>query len=223
MLLLPPRRVLTGLFLSALLVFCVALPAVGGTAEGVQIEFPVGGHLRVENTFGSVTAESWDQKHIYVTTTEGAVASSRSSVVIDNRNGTFIIRVIRRPGASAAPIDLNIMIPATAHVEMVTGSGAVSLRHVPASASVKSGAGDISVELESANVDIAAKSAQGLVKSRLPQLLSETGHVLQARLGTGFARPFELSRKQEILLYRWQTISLLPEGLSRQQTLRPRH
>src|SRR4030095_12202323 len=122
----------------------------------------------------------------YVTTTEGAVASSRSSVVIDNRNGTFVIRVIRRLGrASAAPIDLNIMIPETAHLEVVTTGGAVSLRHVPASASVKSGAGDVWGELRAANVDIAAKSAQGLVKSTLPQLLSENGHVLQARLGTG--------------------------------------
>lgn len=180
-----PRRVLTGLFLSALLAFCAASAAFGRPAEGIQIEFPIDGKLRVENSFGSVTAESWAQRHIYVTTTQGAVASTRSPVVIENRNGIFVIRVVRRPGASAAPIDLNIMIPATAHVEVVTGRGGVSLRSVPASATIKSGAGDVWVELESANVDIAARSVQGLVKSKLPQLLSETGHVLQARLGTG--------------------------------------
>lgn len=180
-----PRRVLIGLFLSALLAFCAASAAFGRPAEGIQIEFPVGGKLRVENSFGSVTAESWAQRHIYVTTTQGTVASTRSPVVIENRNGTFVIRVVRPPGASATPIDLNIMIPMTAHVEVVTGRGGISLRSVPASATVKSVAGDVWVELESANVDIAAKSVQGLVKSKLPQLLSETGHVLQARLGTG--------------------------------------
>lgn len=181
------KRVLAALFLPALLTLsCLTQTAMGDTYEGVQIEFPVGGQLRIENAFGNVAAESWKQKYVYVTTSEGAVAPNRSSVVIENRNQGFVIRVVRRPGAPVAPIDLNVKIPETAHVEVVTGSGGISLRDVPSSAIIKSVAGDIKVEfLESANVDIAARSSQGFVKSKLPQLLSETGHVLQARLGTG--------------------------------------
>ena len=57
---------------------------------------------------------------------------------------------------------------------------------MPSSAAVKSVAGDVNVELsDPANVDIYAQSTQGLVKSELPRLFSENGHVLQARVGTG--------------------------------------
>ena len=163
-----------------------AQTSTGDAYRGVQIEFPPGGQLRIENTFGSVTAEGWKQKYIYVTTSEAGVVSNRSSVVIENRNQGFAVRVFRRRGAAAVPIDLNIKIPETAQVEVIAGSGAVSLRNPPASTVVKSVAGNVSVELlESTNLDIAARSSQGLVRSRIPQLLSDTGHVLQARLGTG--------------------------------------
>jgi VWFA-related protein len=187
MLLLSLKRVLAALFLPALLVLsCFAQTPTANTYEGVQIEFPVGGQLRIENSLGNVAAESWKQKYVHVSTTEGSVSSRRSSVVIENRNQGFVIRVVRRPGAPVAPIDLTIKFPESAQVEVVTGSGQISLRGLPASAILKSTAGDVRVDLwESANVDIAAKSLQGSVKSELPQLLSESGHALQARLGTG--------------------------------------
>jgi VWFA-related protein len=186
MVFLSPKRVLTPVFLFALLtISSFAQTSTSDAYPGVQIEFPAGGQLRIENSFGKVTAESWKQKHVYVTTSE-AGAANRSSVVIENRPRGFLVRVFRRPGAAAVPIDLNIKFPETAQVEVVTGKGEISLRHLPAAAMVKSGAGDVSVELpEPANVDINARSLQGLVKSKLPQLLSETDHVLQARLGTG--------------------------------------
>jgi VWFA-related protein len=187
MLLLSLKRVLAALFLPTLLTLsCFAQTPTGDTYEGVQIEFPAGGQLRIENAFGSVAAESWNQKYVRVTTTEGSVASKRSPVVIENRNQGFVIRVVRRPGAPAAPIDLTIKFPESARVEVVTGSGQISLRGLPASATLKSDAGDVKVDLvESANVDVAARSPRGSVKSELPQLMSESGHVLQARLGTG--------------------------------------
>jgi VWFA-related protein len=194
MLLLSLKRVIAALFLPTLLTLsCFAQAPNGAVYEGVQIEFPAGGKLRIENLLGSVTAESWKQKYVHVTTTEGSVTSKRSSVVIENRNQAFVIRVVRRPGAPVAPIDLTIKFPESAQVEVVTGSGQISLRGLPASATLTSVAGDVKVDLlETTNVDIAAKSVRGLVKSELPQLLSENGHVVQARLGTG-AQPLKIN------------------------------
>lgn len=181
------KRVSATVFLPALLTLSsFAQTARSDAPEGVQIEFPAGGQLRIENAFGNVAAESWKQKYVYVTTSEGAVASKRSSVVIENRNQGFVVRVFRRPGAPVAPIDLTVKIPESAQVEVVTSSGRILLRGLPSTAIIKSVAGDVKVELwQPLNVDITAKSPQGSVKSELPQLSSENGHVLQARLGTG--------------------------------------
>ena len=192
-------------FPALLVVSCLAQTATAGSPsgqpawgagsdayDGVQIEFPASGQLRIENELGDVAAEIWKQKYVYVTTSEGAASSKGSSVVIENRNRGFVIRVVRRPNVSGAyvaspvPINLTIKIPESAHVEIATGTGRISMRGMPSSATVKSVAGDVKVEfLEPANADIAARSTGGLIRSELPQLLSENGHVLQARLGTG--------------------------------------
>jgi len=183
MMLLSLNRVIGCVFLLAL--FTVS--ALGQTARpGVQIEVAAGGRLRIENQFGSVSAESWPGKFVDITSTEDAKPLGARSVVIENRNGISIVRVVRRPGTPMIKIDLTIKFPETARVEIVTGAGGINLRGLPASAVVRSVSGDATIELlETANADIAARSLKGLVKSELPQLLSENGHVLQARLGAG--------------------------------------
>jgi Ca-activated chloride channel homolog len=187
------RRVLAALFFPALMALsCLAQTVTSGASDGVQIEFPASGQLRIENNLGDVAAEIWKQKYVYVTTSEGAASSRGSSVVIENKNQGFVIRVVRRPkvapaaGASLVPINLTVKIPESAQVQIATGTGRVSMRGMPASATVKSVAGDVNVEFwESVDADISARSTGGLIKSELPQLVSQNSHVLQARLGTG--------------------------------------
>ncbi|HEY3040467.1 MAG TPA: VWA domain-containing protein [Pyrinomonadaceae bacterium] len=187
------RRVLTALLFPALLATSgLAQTAPNDTYGGVQIEFPVSGQLRIENELGDVTAEIWQQNYVDIATSEGASISKGSSVVIENRNQGFAVRVIRRPKVSVtsfappAPINLTIKIPQSAQIEIATGHGRISMRGMPSSAVVKSVAGDVSVEFfQLANADIVARSTRGVVRSELPQLLSENSHVLQARLGTG--------------------------------------
>jgi len=71
-------------------------------------------------------------------------------------------------------------------VEIETGNGAVFLRGLPSSVTMKSLGGDLNVEIpESANANIVARTAKGSVKSQLPQALGENGHLLQTRLGNG--------------------------------------
>jgi VWFA-related protein len=187
------RRVFIALLTPAFLtVPCLAQTATGDAYGGVQIEFPANGKLRVENGLGDVAAEIWKQKYVYVTTSEGTVSSRASSVVIENRNLGFVIRVVRRPNvraaqpSSLAAINLRIKIPESAHLELATGNGQISLLGMPSSATVKSTAGDVKVEfLGPANADIAARSTGGLISSELPQFPGEKGHVLQARFGSG--------------------------------------
>lgn len=157
------------------------------TAQGIQIEFPAGGQLRIENELGEVAAEVWKEKQISVATTEGTAQTRGASVVIEKKTDGFVVRVVRRPvAAPIVPINLTIKIPETARVEIVARNERISLRGMPASATIRSVAGDIDVQFfEEVNADIAAKSVSGRVKSELPQLLSENGHALQARLGTG--------------------------------------
>ncbi|MEP6818477.1 MAG: VWA domain-containing protein [bacterium] len=180
----PLKRVIAALFFVALLTFsCLAQTSTSSEYSGVQIEFPAGGQLRVVNEFGDVTAESWSQKYVYLMA-NGASGSSRlSSVVIEQANQGFVIRVVQRPGSPVAPINLSIKFPDSAQVEIETSNGQVSLRGVPESATVKSAGGDVKVELpELTNADIVARATKGLVMS---ELLSENGHVLQVRLGNG--------------------------------------
>ena len=175
--------------LSAVILICLGISAaIAQTINGdpgVQIEFPGGGELRIENQFGSVSAQTWSEKYVYVTTNQSGGAKF-PSVVIENRNQLFVVRVQRRVGTPATPIDLMIKLPATARVEIVTNNGQITLHGMPAAATIKSSGGDANVEfLEAANADILARSSKGLVRAALPQLESDNSHVVQVRLGNG--------------------------------------
>ena len=190
----PLKPVIAALFFVALLAFSsFAQTSTSSEYPGVQIEFPAGGQLRIENELGSVAAESWSQKYVYLEANRAAGGSGLSSVVIEKVNQGFVIRAVQRPGSPVAPINLSIKFPESARVEIETRSGQVSLRGVPASATVKSAGGDVKVELpETTNVDIVARATKGLVRSELLQPLSENGHLLQARLGNG-AHPLRVN------------------------------
>lgn len=185
------RQVLTALlffaFPAPLAVSSLAYPSPTDAYQDIQIEFSVGGQLRIENELGEVAAEVWKQKYISVATTEGTATTKGASVVIEHKAQGLVVRVVRRPAAGpVVPINLTIKIPETARVEIVARNDRVSLRGMPSSATIKSVAGEVSVVfIEQVDSDILAKSISGRVKSELPHLMSEHGQILQARLGTG--------------------------------------
>ena len=148
---------------------------------------PASGRIRIENQFGGVAAEVWKEKYVSVSATiEGTKSFTRSPVVVDNTNQLLGLRIIRRPTDPVAAIRVTIKVPVGARLEIITNKGPASLRGTPSSASLKSMSGEVEVEfLGSPDADIIAKSITGVVKSELPQLLSNSGHVLQARVGNG--------------------------------------
>lgn len=175
------------LFFALATLSCFAQSVPSNSFEGIQIELPSNGHIRVENQFGEVAAEVWKEKYISVSATiEGTIPFARSPVVIDNTNVLLAIRIIRRPTDPAAAVRVAIKLPERAHLEVVTSKGPVSLRGTPLWASLKSISGEVGVEfLGPPDADIIAKSVTGVVKSDLPQLMSSRGHVLQASIGNG--------------------------------------
>lgn len=187
MLLCPLKRLIAAPFFAAILALSsLAQTPASNAAPGLQMEFPGGGRLRIENQLGGVAAESWNQKYVYVNAEGQAGRSSLSYVTIENASEGFIIRVRRKPGVIFAPVDLTVKFPESARVEIETASGEVSLRGLPSTATVKSVAGNLKVEFpQSANADITARATKGLVKSDLSQFLTENGHLLQTRIGKG--------------------------------------
>jgi VWFA-related protein len=181
------RLFFSALFLALVTFSCFAQAAPGNAFDGIQIELPANGHVRVENQFGEVAAEVWKEKYVYVSASiEGTKAFPRSPVVISNTSQLLGIRIIRRPTDPVAAVKVTIKVPENARLEILTGQAAASLRGTPSWASLKSTSGEVSVEFPgSPDADILARSVTGVVKSELPQLLTGSGHVLQARIGSG--------------------------------------
>lgn len=214
-------RFLTRVFGVAALVGLLAACCLAQTAEknphdGLRIEIPADANIRIENQFGEVTAEVWKEKHVSVSTTvEDAGSLKRSPVVIDNRPKLLVISIVRRVTDPPAAVRLAVKIPETASVEIVAGKNLTTMRGVPASATLRSGSGDVKVEfLESANADINARSVTGLVRSEIPQLLTDSGHVLQARVGTG-ARTLKINSQSGDITLRVIRSPEPPEVVSR--------
>jgi len=181
------------LFRVFLLSLALCLPfweatSVSFADDGVRIDVPAAARVRIENQFGQVTAEVWKEKYVSVSATiEGTGARfSRSPIVIENTAKLLKISVIRTPVDPSAGITLTVKLPEGSHIEIVTGSGSISMRGGLASASLKSVSGDIRAELSNPlNADISATTTNGTIRSELGAPLSGGGHVLQTRSGSG--------------------------------------
>jgi VWFA-related protein len=184
----PPKRVFALVLCFALVPLTLAAAALQSeTPQGIRIEFVTGTHLRVENQFGDIDAEVWNENYVTVSATvEGNKPLARSPVVIENRKQLLLISIVRRPTDAPLAIKLTVKIPESAHAEIVTGKNSISLRGTPSSASLRSMSGDVTVGFtKTPNADILARSISGSVASTLPDFRSSSGHVLQGRLGAG--------------------------------------
>jgi len=154
------------------------------TEEGIRIDLPENGNVKIDNPFGSVQVQIWQEKYVLVS---AAVSQSQDSspVVIDNRKELLSISAVHHPLERAAAIDLVVSLPASSHLELTTTSGAIKMRGLPAKATLRSTAGAVTVELpEVVNADVIARSNTGIVKTTLSTAVSSDGHLLQTRLGS---------------------------------------
>ena len=175
-------------------VLIIAATCAGSSAQsaadpnsGLRIEVPVSPSIRIENQFGEITTEVWNEAYVLVSSEiEDGTSLKRSPVVIENKPKQLAISTLRRATDPPFTVKLLVKVPEDSRVEIVTGKSSSTLRGSPASAALRSTSGAIDVQfLDAPNVDLNARSVTGSVKSDLPQFQTESGRVLQARLGAG--------------------------------------
>jgi len=174
---------------------CAALVAQGGTIlrrefpplEGLRLELPANGNLRVENLRGGVIAEVWGESYISLIAITDSGRQSRSPAVISRTDSLLSIRVARATAGSER-INLQLRIPARSHAAIVTGEGSVEVRGLPMALLVQTVSGEIRVDLPpGSDADVVAASKTGSVSSTLNQAAVRpmSRPQLQARLGSG--------------------------------------
>ena len=184
---------------AAVLVIAAACAGFSGQVSveqdtGLRIEVPESPSIRIENQYGEVRTEVWNEHYVSVSSqVDSSTALKRSPVVIENKPKQLLISILRRATDPPLAVNLVVKVPEDSRVEIVTGKGSSILRGSPASAGLRSTSGNIEVQfLDAPNVVLNARSATGSVKSELPQFQTESGRVLQARLGAG-GRPLRIN------------------------------
>jgi VWFA-related protein len=104
------------LILLAALLFPSTALAVNSQDE-IRIDVPANGQIKVQNDFGRVSVELWNNSYAAVSASiEGSAKFSRSPIVIENRGGQLMISIVRRPVDPVAAIHLHLKVPETVKV-----------------------------------------------------------------------------------------------------------
>lgn len=155
--------------------------------DGLRLELPANGNLRIENLRGGVIAQVWKEDFVSVSAIFDSGKQSRSPAVVQRTDSLLSVRVARSP-AAAPRINLELRIPARAHAAIITDDGAIEVRGLPAAILAQTISGEIRVELpNSAGANLVAESKTGTVSSSLSSgVINQASRPqLQARLGNG--------------------------------------
>src|SRR5437868_7338737 len=165
-----------------------AAAAFQGNGE-MRFELPANGNLRVENLRGAVMAELWQESYVSISAVSDNGESSATPPVVDRGEALLSIRLARGPKA-AARVNLQLRVPARAHLAIQTADGAVQVRGLPAALLAQSFSGEIGIELPlNSNAALVADSKTGNVTSSIAELTANHGASpqLQGRIGSGVA------------------------------------
>jgi VWFA-related protein len=162
-------------------------PARLQTKAGLRFELPANGNLRVENLRGAIIVEVWEQNYVSVAATNDSGQAATASPVVDRGETLLSIRMARAP-AGAPQTNLELSVPARAHLAIVTRDGYIEVRGVPAALLAQSTTGEVRLALPSdANASVLADSKTGSVSSTVPGLSASRGSnpQLESRIGNG--------------------------------------
>ena len=163
-----------------------AAATIQGNGE-LRFELPANGNLRVENLRGAVIADIWQENYVSVSAVADNGELSAIPPVVDRGEALLSIRVARAPRA-APRINLQLHVPARAHLAVQTSDGAVQVRGLPAALLAQSFSGEIGIDLPlSSDANLVADSKTGNVTSSIAALAVNRGlsPQLQGRIGSG--------------------------------------
>jgi len=153
----------------------------------VRLELPDNGNLRVENLRGGVIADLWNENYVSVLAITDRGQVSRSPAVVQRTDTLLSVRVARGP-VGAPRINLQLKIPASAHLAIVTAEGSIGVRNLPAALLAQTVSGEVRLEVsDGVAADVVAESKTGNVSSSLLSAVVNRGArpQVQARLGKG--------------------------------------
>jgi hypothetical protein len=164
-----------------------ARPAVSATDEGIRVEVPLDGQLRIENRFGDVNVNVTQQKDVLVAATiSGVTALKQTPVVIERKNSVLLISVLRDAREPQVRVNLTVRIPETVRAEIVTTDGAITSRGVSTSLSLNTISGWIHAGMAPPlDVDVIARSIEGRVRSEIGADGGTDSHSFRSRFGAG--------------------------------------
>ena len=153
----------------------------------LRFELPANGNLRVENLRGAVMAEIWQESYVSVSAIADNGELTATPPVVDRGEALLAIRLARAPKA-APRVNLQLHVPARAHLAIQTGDGAVQVRGLPAALLAQSFSGEIGIDLPlNSDATLVADSKTGNVTSSIAALAVNRGlsPQLQGRIGSG--------------------------------------
>jgi len=154
--------------------------------DDIRIDLSPGGLVKIDNRFGNVSAEVWNNRFVSVSADVPADAHlSRSPILLNNRGAVLNISVVRSPQDPSVPVHLVVKIPETARLEISTNTGEITLDGIPAQAVLKSVSGNVQSKLPVAvDAKIKAQTTRGVVTSDISNTPVTDDHLFQATLGT---------------------------------------
>jgi VWFA-related protein len=192
--------------LIAFLVFLLSAPRIASFAAidaGVRADLPLGGEISIINPRGSISIEVWGEQHVSISAAVKGLKPKRSPVSIKRTEQLLTISVSPREIGMLTRVDLTLRIPERSRVGVVSETGAVTIRGLPAELTVESVHGDIRADFPaSGDADLEAESLSKEVVSTLPlpEGAFSGGKVLQARLGAGGRRVRLVSKRGRVAL-----------------------
>ena len=157
------------------------------TDNALHFELPANGNLRIENFRGAVIAEAWNESYVSVSAVGDNGRETNVAPIVDRGDSLLSIR-LARGSANASTVNLELRVPARAHVSITTAAGAIDVTGATAALLAQSATGEIRVNLpQTADATIVADSKTGSVVSSISELSTNRGASpqLRGRVGNG--------------------------------------
>jgi len=162
--------------------------------------------IAIQNLTGATEVRTWTGLTVSVTASRATNAdnSKLESEVLFEQPARDVLKIVTNPDSLFRPITLTVHIPASAHLSVRGGAERVSIKGRPASLSVETSSGSVSIYLpDKTDTDLSLRTIRGVIESRLPvAIFGQTdAHVLDGKLGLGGSPVIARSQRRNITVF----------------------